>query len=98
MSKIFYHMENVIKQRLKLQQKKAKIITEEAKIKIIERKMRTCRLIELGGLIAKAKLDDLPTNTLFGALIALKNELTESPHIKDQWTKIGRDIFDNPDF
>ncbi len=98
MSKIFYHMENVIKQRLKLQQKKAKIITEEAKLKIIERKMRIRRLIELGGLIAKAKLDDLPTNSLFGALIALKNELTESPHIKDQWTKIGKDIFDNPDF
>ncbi|MCC8371116.1 MAG: conjugal transfer protein TraD [Candidatus Rickettsia vulgarisii] len=87
-------MENVIKQRLKLQQKKAKIITEEAKIKIIERKMRTRRLIELGGLIAKAKLDDLPTNSLFGALVSLKNELTESPHIKDQWTKIGRNIFD----
>ncbi|WP_250310713.1 MULTISPECIES: conjugal transfer protein TraD [Rickettsieae] len=87
-------MENVIKQRLKLQQKKAKIITEEAKIKIIERKMRTRRLIELGGLIAKAKLDDLPTNSLFGALVSLKNELTEFPHIKDQWTKIGRNIFD----
>ncbi|XVN40896.1 MAG: conjugal transfer protein TraD [Rickettsia endosymbiont of Argas persicus] len=87
-------MENVIKQRLKLQQKKTKIITEEAKIKIIERKMRTRRLIELGGLIAKAKLDDLPTNSLFGALVSLKNELTESPHIKDQWTKIGRNIFD----
>jgi hypothetical protein len=91
-------MENVIKQRLKLQQKKAKTITEEAKLKIIERKVRTRRLIELGGLVAKAKLDDLPTNSLFGALVSLKNELTEYPHIKDQWTKIGRDIFDNPDF
>ncbi|KIJ88883.1 conjugal transfer protein TraD [Rickettsia asembonensis] len=79
---------------LKLQQKKAKIITEEAKLKIIERKVRTRRLIELGGLIAKANLDDLPTNSLFGVLIALKNELTKSTHIKDQWTKIGRDIFD----
>jgi hypothetical protein len=87
-------MDNVIKQRLKLQQKKTKIITEEAKLKIIERKMRTRRLIELGGLIAKAKLDDLPTNSLFGALVSLKNELTESPHIKDQWTKIGRNIID----
>ncbi|WP_342272503.1 conjugal transfer protein TraD [Candidatus Tisiphia endosymbiont of Parasteatoda lunata] len=88
-------MDNLIKQRLKLQQQKAKIITEEAKLKIIERKVRTRRLIELGGLIAKAKLDDLPTNSLFGALVSLKNELTESPHIKNQWTKIGKDIFDN---
>ncbi|XVN42546.1 MAG: conjugal transfer protein TraD [Candidatus Rickettsia vulgarisii] len=90
-------MEHLIKQRLKLQQKEAKIITEEAKIKIIERKVRTRRLIELGGLIAKAKLDDLPTNSLFGALVSLKNELTEYPHVKDQWTKIGRNIFDNLD-
>ncbi|WP_410520798.1 hypothetical protein [Candidatus Tisiphia endosymbiont of Dascillus cervinus] len=30
-------MDNVIKQRLKLQQKKAKIITKEAKLNIIER-------------------------------------------------------------
>ncbi|WP_341757892.1 conjugal transfer protein TraD [Candidatus Tisiphia endosymbiont of Ditula angustiorana] len=87
-------MDNVIKQRLKLQQKKAKIITEEAKLKIIERKVRTRRLIKLGGLIAKAKLDDLPTNSLFGALVSLKNDLTDSPHIKNQWTKIGKDIFD----
>lgn len=41
----------LIKQRLKLQQKKDKIITEEAKLKIIERKVRTHCLIELGGLI-----------------------------------------------
>lgn len=86
-------MDNVIKQRLKLQQKKAKIITEEAKLKIIERKVRTRRLIELGGLIAKAQLDDLPSNSLFGALVSLKNDLTDSPHVKIQWTKIGKDIF-----
>ncbi|AFC69987.1 conjugal transfer TraD family protein [Rickettsia amblyommatis str. Darkwater] len=49
-------MDNVIKQRLKLQQQKAKMITEEAKLKIIERQVCTRRLIELGGLIAKAKL------------------------------------------
>lgn len=66
-------MENVIKQGLKLQQKKAKIITEEAKLKIKERKARTRRLIEMGGLIAKAKLDNLSSNSLFGALVSLKN-------------------------
>ncbi|WP_375318642.1 conjugal transfer protein TraD [Candidatus Tisiphia endosymbiont of Oplodontha viridula] len=49
-------------------------------------------------MIAKAKLDDLPTNSVFSALVSLKNALTESPHIKYQWTKIGKDIFDNPDF
>ncbi|KJV76484.1 conjugal transfer TraD family protein [Rickettsia hoogstraalii str. RCCE3] len=54
------YMDNVIKRRLKLEQKKAQIITEEARLKIQERKARTRRLIEIGGLVVKAKLDDLP--------------------------------------
>lgn len=87
-------MGNIIKQRLKLQQKKAKIITEEAKLKIQERKMRTLHLIAMGGLIAKAKLDDLPSNSLFGALISLKKELIQHPNVQDQWTQIGKNIFD----
>ncbi|MFP3034502.1 MAG: conjugal transfer protein TraD, partial [Candidatus Tisiphia sp.] len=33
-------MDNVIKRRLKLEQKKAQIITEEARLKIQERKAR----------------------------------------------------------
>lgn len=88
-------MENVIKQRLKLQQKRARMIMEEAKLKIQERKIRTRHLIQIGGLVAKAKLDNLPTNSLFGALISLKNELTRHPEIQDQWVKIGKNVFDN---
>ncbi|WP_341790039.1 conjugal transfer protein TraD [Rickettsia endosymbiont of Polydrusus tereticollis] len=87
-------MDNVIKRRLKLEQKKAKIVTEEAKLKIQERKIRTRHLIEMGGLVVKAKLDCLPTNSLLGALVSLQNELTESPRIQDQWTQIGKNIFD----
>lgn len=90
-------MKNMIKQRLKLEQQKAKIITIEAKLKIQERKARTRHLIQIGGLIAKAKLDYLPTNTLFGALLSLKNELVKHPSNQDQWTKIGKSTFDSSD-
>ncbi len=38
-------MENLIKCRLKLEQKKAQIVMEEAKLKIQERKARTRHLI-----------------------------------------------------
>ncbi|AFC70039.1 conjugal transfer protein TraA [Rickettsia amblyommatis str. GAT-30V] len=69
-------MENVIKRRLKLEQKKAKIITEEARLKIQARKARTRHLIEIGGLVVKAKLDDLPTNSLLGAFVSLKENLS----------------------
>ncbi|XVN41447.1 MAG: conjugal transfer protein TraD [Rickettsia endosymbiont of Argas persicus] len=87
-------MDNVIKRRLKLEQQKAKVVMEEAKLKIQERKTRTRHLIEMGGLVVKAKLDCLPTNRLLGALVFLHNELVQHPSIQDQWTQVGKDIFD----
>lgn len=48
--------------------------------------------MHISGKISEIKT--APTNGLFGALVSLKNALTESPHIKIQWTKIGKDIFD----
>lgn len=89
-------MDNVIKRRLKLEQKKAKVVIEEAKLKIQERKIRTRHLIEMGGLVVKAKLDDLPTNSLLGAFVSLKEELIQHPSIQNQWTKIDKNAFDNP--
>ncbi len=87
-------MHETAQQKIKLQQKKARLIMEEVKFKIKERKMRTRHLIQVGGLVVKAELDDLPTNSLFGALVTLKSELTKCPDIQNHWTKIGRDIFD----
>ncbi|WP_161634608.1 conjugal transfer protein TraD, partial [Rickettsia tamurae] len=52
-------------------------------------------LISMGGLVVKAKLDDLPTNSLLGAFVSLKKELIQHPSIQDQWTKTGKNIFDN---
>ncbi|MCC8399433.1 MAG: conjugal transfer protein TraD [Rickettsia endosymbiont of Platyusa sonomae] len=87
-------MHEALQQKQKLQQKKARLIMEEINFKIKERKMRTRHLIEMGGLVAKAELDNLPTNSLFGALISLKNEITKHPDTEERWTKIGKDIFD----
>ena len=67
----------------------------EAKLKIQERKIPNRNLIQIGGLIVKAKLDDLPINTLFGALLSLKNELIQHPSNQDQWTKIGKSTFNS---
>jgi len=82
-------MQAVTTQKLRLEQKKNRLVIEETKLKLKERKARTRHLIELGGLIVKADLDLLPTNTLYGSLLSLKES-----DIKDQWTKTGKDALD----
>lgn len=88
-------MQAVAEQKIKLEQKKNRLAVEEIKLKMKERKIRTRHLIEMGGLIVKAELDHLPTNTLYGSLLSLKNSLAEQSDIKDQWTKDGKEAFDN---
>lgn len=87
-------MHTVTEQKLRLEQKKNRLIAEETKLKLKERKMRTRHLIEMGGLIVKAELDHLPTNTLYGSLLSLKESLTKQSNIQDQWTKTGKTAFD----
>ncbi len=87
-------MQAVTTQKLRLEQKKNRLVIEETKLKLKERKMRTRHLIEMGGLIVKANLDHLSTNTLYGSLLSLKNSLTKQSDIKEQWTKTGKDTFD----
>jgi hypothetical protein len=43
----------------------------------MERKTRTRRLIELGGLVAKAGLEDLESKTLLGGLLHLKQIVSD---------------------
>jgi len=83
-------MKNVSEQKIKLEQKKNRLIAEETRLKLKERKMRTRHLIEMGGLIVKAELDYLPINTLYGALLLIATSLEKNPAIKDEWTKIGK--------
>ena len=87
-------MQNVKDQKIRLEQKKNRLIAEETRLKLKERKMRTRHLIEVGGLITKAGLDHLPTNTLYGALLSITQDLETNITIKEQWTKIGKTKLD----
>lgn len=66
---------------------------EETKLKLKERKMRTRSLIEQGGLITKAGLDHLPNNALYGALLSLKEQLTDDENIVSSWIIHGNAAF-----
>ena len=87
-------MKNIDQQKIRLEQKKNRLVLEEARLKINQRKMRTRHLIELGGLIVKAQLDHLPTNSLYGGLLSIAESLKTNQAIKEQWAKIGKDILD----
>jgi glycyl-tRNA synthetase (class II) len=87
-------MQNVNEQKIKLEQKKNRLLAEETRLKLKERKMRTRHLIELGGLVTKANLDYLSSSTFYGALLSLAHSLETNPTIKDEWTKLGKAKFD----
>jgi len=87
-------MQNVVEQKVRLEQKKNRLIAEETRLKLKERKMRTRHLIEVGGLVTKAGLDYLPTNTLYGALLSIAKSLEADEAVKEQWTKIGKTKLD----
>lgn len=67
-------MTPLFEKRKKLEQRKHRLQQIEASLKIQERKQRTRRLIELGGLVSKAQLDHWNTNALFGGLLSLKEK------------------------
>ena len=90
-------MKNVDEQKKKLQQKKNRLAVEETRLKLKERKMRTRHLIEVGGLVVKAKIDNLPTNTLYGAMLSLTKELQSNPDIKNSWKEVGKVHLDAED-
>ncbi len=87
-------MDNVQLLKDKLAQKRNRLAAEEIRINLKERKLRTRRLIEIGGLVVKAKLDHLATNTLFGALLTLSESLAKDSNIQKQWTAIGKRVLD----
>jgi hypothetical protein len=87
-------MNNVQLLKDKLTQKRNRLAAEEIRINLKERKLRTRRLIEIGGLVVKAKLDHLPTNTLFGALLTMSESLAKDSNLQKQWTAIGKDALD----
>lgn len=56
------------------------------------RKKRTRRLIELGGLVSKAQLEDWNTNTLLGGLLFLKEREVDL-QLLEEWAYKGGSVF-----
>ncbi len=74
------------------EQQKARLAEQEAKLKTAERKARTRRLIEAGGLVDKAGLLDLDTNALYGALLSLRDGSGDKDQVS-KWTAFGGRAF-----
>ena len=87
-------MTSLSHQKEKLERLKAKLQSQEQKLKLTERKKRTRRLIELGGLIVKAELEALNNNTLLGALLSLKSSVAKNETILNEWTEQGAVAFE----
>lgn len=71
----------------------------DGKSSMEERKERTRKLINMGGLIVKAELEVLPSNTLYGGLLTLRNQLIgknreEMYEVIDRWTYLGKQQFE----
>lgn len=74
------------------EQQKARLAEQEAKLKTAERKARTRRLIEAGGLIDKAGLLELEPNALYGALLSLRGGAGDKKQV-EQWAALGGRAF-----
>lgn len=83
---------NLIDKRKKLEQRKNRLKQLEASLKIQERKQRTRRLIELGGLVSKAKLENWNSNALLGGLLFLK-ECEQDTTQMSNWAHKGGKAF-----
>jgi len=75
------------------EERKARVALENVKLIAEERKVRNRRLFEAGGLVEKAKLSDLPSNALYGALLSLK-DAADNPEQVERWATLGGRAFD----
>lgn len=66
--------------------------SQEAVLNLQLRKQRTRRLIELGGLVSKAQLEEWNANTLLGALLFLKEQEANSQQL-EEWAHRGGAVF-----
>ena len=83
---------NIYERRSDLERQKIALLGKEKALQEKERKERTRKLIELGGLIAKAKLDHLDVKTLYGALLTLQSQAGNATTLT-QWSKQGQIAF-----
>jgi len=84
---------NLIDKRKKaLAQRKNRLKQLEVSLNAQERKKRTRRLIEIGGLAAKANLEDWDTNALLGAFLFLKEKESDKKQM-EAWAYKGGAAF-----
>ena len=62
--------------------------SQEAVLNVQLRKKRTRRLIELGGLVSKAQLEDWNANTLLGAFLFIKEQEVNAIQL-EEWAQKG---------
>lgn len=74
-------------------QQLAKLELKLAKHKAKERRLDARNKILWGGLIIKAKLDSLPTETLLGGLLNIEQQLCESANLLDVFKAKGAAVF-----
>jgi hypothetical protein len=86
-------MENIAQKKKELQQKINRLKEKEFQIKEKERKQRTRRLIEMGGLIEKANISFLSKTQLLGALLFIKNKSQDEKMILE-WENAGINEFE----
>jgi hypothetical protein len=83
---------NLITRRQKLEQRKNRLKQMDSSLKVLERKQRTRKLIELGGLVSKAKLEDWNSNALLGGFLFLKEKEQDAVQMST-WAHKGGKAF-----
>jgi hypothetical protein len=84
---------NLLEKRKKsIEQRMNRLQSQGAALNIQLRKQRTRRLIELGGLVSKAQLEDWNANTLLGAFLFLKEQEAHASQL-DEWAYRGGNAF-----
>lgn len=83
---------NIGQRKAELERQKVAIMGREKALKETMRRERTRKLIEMGGLIAKAGMDSLNTHALYGALLSLKEKMNK-PESLQEWSQKGTSAF-----
>ena len=77
-------MEETIKQKLLIEEKKKKLREQELMLKEKERRQMKKRFVDLGMIVSKAKISNLDENALFGAFLEIAEKSTDDKNI-NKW-------------
>lgn len=73
--------------------RKARAEQEAARLKLMQRKERTRHLIEVGGLLVKAGIDQLPPAALYDRFLRIAAEAKDDPKAVAAWERAGSKHF-----